>query len=470
MKNLLLFAAALLVLVTSCNKTKKPEMSAKETTLPKELVQLPEWAKNAVIYEINVRQFSNEGTFKAVEKDLPRLKSLGVDILWLMPIHPISKLKRKGGLGSHYAVGDYLKTNPDYGTMDDFKSLVKSAHANGLKIILDWVPNHTGWDNPWITEHPDWYTHVNDTITDPLDEKGKSVGWIDVADLNYGNRHMRKGMIDALNFWVKEAGIDGYRMDVAGFVPDDFWTECINDLKTGKPDIFMLAEWEKPEHFAVGFHACYGWAFHSLIKEVYKGNKTTADIDKHLAHERDTTRGGYSRMNFTNNHDENSWNGTTKELFAHDTARGDAQLCFAVLAATIDGIPMIYNGLESKLNHRLRFFEKDTINWGKYELTDFYQKLFKLKHENVAMFNGGYGSPSRSIANAGEGIYAYIREKDGNQVVIVLNLSPKAAKVNVKDAAIKGEFTELFSGKKEKGEGGLASFDLEAWGYKVFHN
>ncbi|MEO0473195.1 MAG: alpha-amylase family glycosyl hydrolase, partial [Bacteroidota bacterium] len=300
----------------------------------------PKWEKNATIYEVNLRHYTPEGTFASFEAHIPRLKKMGIDVLWFMPIHPVSVKNRKGELGSPYAVADYKDTNPDYGSMEDFKHMLKAIHDAGMYCIIDWVPNHTGWDNPWITEHPDWYTQDEDgNIIDPIDyNTGESWGWTDVADLNYDNAEMRLAMIDAMTFWIKDVGIDGFRVDVAHGVPVDFWAQCADALYKVKP-VFMLAEAEVPAIVNNGAYIVdYGWEMHHLLNEIAKtqganrkdgqklvqGNlvegsgevadpKNALDIDKMLAKKAGEYQKGY-QMQFTSNHDENSWSGTEFDL------------------------------------------------------------------------------------------------------------------------------------------------------------
>ena len=190
------------------------------------------WVESAALYEVFVRDFSATGDFDGLTANLDRVEATGANVIWLMPIHPVGELNRKGTLGSSYSVRDYRAVNPEYGDTADFRELVDAAHDAGLKVILDWVPNHTAWDNAWITEHPDWYTrNAQGQITEPLNEDGTSTGWTDVADLNYGNADMRRAMIDAMRYWLEELDVDGYRVDVAGFVPDDFWRQALPELR-----------------------------------------------------------------------------------------------------------------------------------------------------------------------------------------------------------------------------------------------
>lgn len=416
----------------------------------------PDWAQNATIYEINVRQFSKDGTFAQVAKQLPRLKAMGVDILWLMPIHPIGVKNRKGSLGSYYAVQDYKAVNREFGDLGDFKSLVNKAHELGMYVIIDWVANHSSPDNVWIEEgHLDWYT---------LDSTGNvqpTIGtdWWDVADLNYDNPAMRSEMIKSMKYWLTEANIDGFRCDVAGWVPLDFWVEARNELQTVKP-IFMLAEAEEiPLHEA--FEMTYGWEFHHIMNDVAKGKKDATAIRSFM--ENNKYPGTAYRMNFTSNHDENSWNGTEMERM------GDARFAMAVLASTIDGMPLVYNGQETSLDRRLKFFDKDSIEWKKMDLVPFYTKLLNLHKTNEALWvrDGSNRAQFISTPNQKEQL-VFIRESNGHQVITVLNLSNKKAEFNYQSKLISGEYTELFTGKK-KTLNNSNMVSLGPWGYQVFY-
>lgn len=423
-------------------------------------LEMPDWAKNANIYEVNVRQFSPEGTFKGLDSQLNRLKAMGVDVLWLMPIYPISKEKRKGGVGSHYAVADYTAVNPEYGTLEDFKTLVDHAHTLEMRVILDWVPNHTGWDHPWITEHPDWYTKKNGAITEPLNEDGSSTGWTDVADLDYDNADMRAAMTTALEFWVQETDIDGYRMDVAGFVPYDFWDKLRPQLHKSK-QLFMLAEWETPELFKnKAFDICYGWEFHHLMKKINEGKSSANAIDTLLARERRLYGDGL-KMRFTNNHDENSWNGTERELF------GEQMNTYFVLCAMIDGMPLIYNGQESNLDRRLAFFEKDPIEWKNYGRTGFFRTLLEVKHKHPALWNGKHGGRAERIhSNHDAEVYAFGRRKGGDRVVTILNLSAEPQDVTLRMGKYTGTYTNIFGGAASEFRS-KTRVRLSPWEYRV---
>lgn len=421
-----------------------------------------EWTKDKVIYEVNLRQYSSAGTFGALTDDLPRLKDLGVDILWLMPIHPISEAKRKGTLGSYYAVADYKAVNPEHGTMNDFQELVDKAHAMGMFVILDWVPNHTGWDHNWITAHPEYYTQ-NDAgeIIDPINpETGQSWGWTDVADLNYDNAEMRLAMIDAMRFWITEHNVDGFRCDVAHGVPFDFWTACNDSLRASRSDIFMLAEAEIPAlRNKCGFEATYAWEFKNVMNEIGEGKANANSLDVYLKHDRERFKQGY-HMYFTTNHDENTWEGTVFERL------GDGHKTLAVLAATWDGMPLLYNGQEAPLRKRLEFFEKDVIDWNGYAYTDFYKTLFRLKKSNEATWSGKYGGEPQRVLTANSNVYAYFREKNGDKLLVVLNLSDKAQSIVLSKDGIDGTYRDIF----ENSDQTIVSqqeMDLAPWQYIV---
>jgi glycosidase len=417
----------------------------------------PKWVANATIYEVNVRQFSKEGTFKALEAQLPRLEKMGVDIIWLMPIHPIGEKNRKGTLGSYYAVRDYRAVNPEFGNLDDFKSLVGSAHHLGMKVIIDWVANHTSPDHVWVDQgHQDWYT------LDSLGQLQPTIGtdWWDVADLNYDNLEMRKEMISCMEYWVKEAQIDGYRCDVAGWVPMDFWKDARKALDATSNGVFMLAEAEGNElHDA--FEATYGWEFHHIMNDIAKGKKDAASVHEYFSRLKPHNNGFH--MNFTSNHDENSWNGTEMERM------GDARFAMAVLASTIEGMPLVYNGQETSLDRRLAFFEKDAIDWTKMDLVSFYDKLLHLHQNNAALFAGvGQQNPRFISTSAQKNLLVYVRERGQNQVLVVLNLNASAQQIKFTDTATAGEFQDLFEGKTVKFKSDK-SLQVPAWGYKVYY-
>jgi glycosidase len=381
----------------------------------------------ASIYEVNVRQFSEAGTLEAVTEQLPRLKAMGVDIIWLMPIQPISEVKRKGELGSYYSIADYTAVHPDYGTLEDVKALVAKAHELDQKVILDWVANHTGWDHPWITQHPDWYSkNADGDITDPIDARtGESWGWTDVADLNYDNKALWQGMSEAMQFWLREVDMDGFRCDVAGEVHTEFWNHVRPQLDAIKP-VFMLAEAEKPE-LQQAFDMSYGWEAHHLINAVAKGEKAPKVIDEYMQQRAEKFAPDHQLMMFTTNHDENSWNGTVFERF------GEAHKAAAVLSFTLDGMPLIYSGQESAMDKRLKFFQKDAIDWKDYPLQAFYSDLLTLKDSQPALWSGPDGGKFQALSYQSDQTkaYAFRRVNKDSNLVIAVNLSDEPAKVTL---------------------------------------
>lgn len=392
-------------------------------------VKHPDWSRNAVIYEVNLRQYSEDGKVTSFQKELPRLKDLGVDILWMMPIHPISKQDRKGTLGSYYSVADYTAFNPEFGTIEEFKEMVKDAHDKGMKVILDWVPNHSGRDNKWVTEHPDWYEK------DSLGNMKGVYDWTDVYVFDYSNPEMRKGMIDAMKFWLTEVGIDGFRCDVAGEVPTDFWDEARPQLEAAKPDLFMLAEASKPELQKNGFDMGYNWPMKDLFSAIaatsgqytFKGEDGkikefpethASDINRLLAEQAEEYPKDTYLMNMVTNHDLNSWEGTEFDRLGNLT---DA---FAVLSYTLPGMPMIYTGQETGMNRAFEFFEKDKApQWEpRNEYFTFYKNLNDLKHNQEALAAGVEGGDLVSYETTSPDLFIFSREKDGSKVVVLVNL------------------------------------------------
>ena len=451
-QSLIIILAVVLVgglLLAGCKSKKAGNL------LPVSNVIHPAWSKNAVIYEVNVRQYTPEGTFKAFEEHLPRLKELGVDIIWLMPVHPIGEKNRKGSLGSYYSVQDYVAVNPEYGNMEDFKDLVNIAHSLGMYVILDWVANHTAWDNAWIEDHPDWYTR---------DENGEMIApfdWTDVAELNYDSEAMRLAMIEAMKFWITEAYIDGYRCDVAGEVPVEFWDQARAELDKIK-DVFMLAESEQVEHHENAFDMSYAWELHHLMNDVAKGTKNVKDIDEYFGkHDQKFPEDAY-RMNFITNHDENSWNGTEYERM------GDAVPAFAVLTYTWPGMPMIYTGQEAGFDRRLLFFDKDSVDWADYPLSEFYKKLGQLRKENPALRSGAGGGKMRRLETPGnESVYAFIRKKGENIVLVLTNLSDAPSDYTLNFKGKEKIMKDWFSGDTVQIIADEPMM-LKAWEYRVF--
>lgn len=439
--------AALVLLFTACKEQGTTVNTADNASFP-------EYIKQSNIYEVNVRQYTPEGTFKAFEANLPRLKEMGVDILWFMPITPISKVDRKGELGSYYAVADYTAVNPEFGTLDDWKNLVNKAHELGFKVITDWVANHTGADNRWMQSNPDFFVKKADgTYAFAFD-------WSDTRDLNYMNPLLHDSMINAMKFWLTETKIDGFRCDVAGEVPRNFWQRCIKELKTVKPDIFMLAESDVAWIHDAGFNASYGWDGFAKMKKVANGEASAKVLDTVLQKLDETYPPDYIKMYFTSNHDENSWN---KADYA--TMPGEVHAPFAVLTQTWKNtLPLIYSGQEEPFLDSISFFYKDTISFGKYQRAAFYKTLLALRKSTPALATDA--AFNKLASSNDDAVYAYTREKDGKKVLVVLNLSnkPQTAKLN---SAVAGEAQNVFANKKEHLTDGQ-EFALAPWGYLVY--
>jgi glycosidase len=451
----------LLILITSfaaCKQgTKQSEASTDgpDTTAATAIANTghPAWSLQSNIYEVNLRQYGPNGSFAGFQNELPRLRDMGVEILWFMPITPISKVDRKGPLGSYYAVQNYRQVNPEYGTMEDWKALVAKAHELGFKVITDWVPNHSGADHPWLQSNPDFYVK---------DSTGKVVApfdWTDVRKLNYDNKTLRDSMIASMKFWVTETGIDGFRCDVAGEVPNDFWKQCIDSLRKTK-HVFMLAEADKPELHTAGFDATYAWGPAGVSYGIYSGKTTLAQLQKVLDSVDNLLPADAMRMYFTTNHDENSWNGTEFERF------GPGSKAFAVWTQTMKrSIPLIYSGQEEPNKRRLKFFEKDPIKWGKYEMAPFYKTLLELRKSTPAL--AADASFKKLATGKDDAVYAYAREKNGSKVVVILNLSKKPQQFTITDDALAGNAQSIFGAKHETLSREKA-FNMKPWDYIVY--
>lgn len=424
----------LLALTSSCQSNKKNNtMNQTDKNIEK-----PEfWANNANIYEVNIRQYTPEGTFNAFRKHLPRLEKMGVKILWLMPINPIGEKNRKGSLGSYYAVKDYEQVNPEFGTLDDLRSLINEAHQRGMHVLIDWVANHTAWDNPWAANHPDWYEKDDQgNFKSPFD-------WTDVIQLNYKNPALREAMIKAMKYWVINADIDGFRCDVAGMVPVDFWEEARQQLDAVKP-VFMLAEDEENTALVQkAFDMNYTWKMLHLMNDIAAGKKQASDIWPYFDWNDQTFPANKFRMYFTSNHDENSWNGTALERL------GDAFKAFTVFDYTVPGMPLTYCGQEAGNTKRLRFFEKDTINWQQLPFESLYTRLNELKSQNKSLWSGSQATPLVPLSKgASNQIMAFYREAEGQQVVVILNLSKTPQTYKLESDAVKGAYELFFTHEK----------------------
>lgn len=455
------FLVVLIVgLLFACNgevsiETNPSKIATDYTPKPYIQVQHPDWLKDAVIYQINTRQYSDSGKFTAVQDDLPRLKELGVDILWFMPIQPIGEKNRKGSLGSPYSIQDYTAINPDYGSIDDFKALVDVAHEMGFQVILDWVANHSAWDNSWVADHPDWYTKDADgnMQTPPWTD------WNDVANLDYSEAGLRKAMTEAMVFWVEEIGIDGFRCDVAGFVPLDFWETTRERLEQIKP-IFMLAEWQTRDLHRNAFDASYGWAWKEAMQKIANGEANAGAVSGYYGDMQNIWPENTIRLLYTSNHDQNSWDGLPQDIY------GEAYSAMMALSFVSEGIPMIYNGQEAGSANRLEFFDKDAIVWKDDPKFAEFKHLIELKKTNSALWNGKWGGRTQIIENTkSDHVFSFMRVNGGNNVLAIFNLSDGIQTVALQGESPKGTYADFDGRHRVKIDGG--EMVLQPWQYRI---
>lgn len=433
--------------------------SAETASTPEPYVKIkhPEWTKTAAIYEMNVRQMTEEGTFAAAQEHLPRLKELGVDIIWLMPVHPIGETNRKGSLGSPYAVKDYYGVNPEFGTLEDLKTFVAAAHEQDMKVILDWVGNHTAWDNPLQTEHPEWYDK---------DWKGDFhptpwFDWSDIIDLDYDQLDLRNYMIDAMSYWVREADIDGYRLDTAPMVPLDFWEDARASLDEIK-DVYLLGEGEHRDMHARAFDTSYAWSWAQAVHDIAQGKADAGVLVGYYSQNEAVWPDGAQRMMHVSNHDQNSWEGTQFERM------GDALIPAIVLSVISEGIPMIYSGQEAGNEKRLEFFERDPIVWREHPIGDLYAKLFKLKEDVSALWNAPWGARMIHVPNDNGGdVISFVRQDDNSKVFAAFNFSAKDLDVIFDQTLYHGSYTDFDSGETVDLNADT-KMKMPAWSYRVF--
>jgi glycosidase len=420
----------------------------------------PEWSYSAVLYELNVRQFTEEGTFVAAIERLPFLRSLGVDAIWLMPIYPIGQEGRKGTLGSYYSIRDYMAVNEEFGTEDDFRAFVTAAHALGMKVLLDWVANHTARDARWITERPaEWYER---------DAEGVAVvpwDWTDTAKLNYANHDVWRGQIDAMRYWVEKFGVDGYRCDMAMLVPIEFWQEASEELHRIKSDIFMLAEAEEDNLFDRAFNMSYQWNIHHIMCDIAKGARRVWDLRNAIHSERARYPREAMRMSFTSNHDENSWSGSEQSRFGRAL-----EVMTAMTFLMPSTMPLIYTGQEVGYDHSFEFFERDAIPTSSYvenRTTELYRRLTALKHGEAALAAGERGGEMIEIDNnAKDCIMTFVREVNGSRVVAIMNLSPYVIHADFNTGIYAGMYRDALSGERICLDEHVER-DLQPWSYQI---
>lgn len=418
-----------------------------------------DWINNTNVYEVNVRQYTPEGTFNAFAAALPRLKDMGVETLWFMPITPIAKKNMKGSMGSYYACSDYTAINPEFGNLEDFKQLVKEAQGMGFKVIIDWVANHTGWDHIWTKTNPDFYKH-----DDATNDFKIASGMDDIIELDFNNREMRKAMIDAMRYWITECNIDGFRCDLAFWVTLDFWLEARTELEKTKT-LFWLAESDPVEHadYYKAFDACYTWAWMHKTADFYKGSQDKNILDAVLFQYNNICGPEDIPLWFTSNHDENTWNGTEYEKY------GDMAKALAVFSFTWNGMPMIYSGQELPNMKRLQFFDKDPIAWnGNIELHEFYKTLLTLKKNNPALRAADTSVTTYLLSTtAGNSILAYLRKKEHYEVLTVINFSKQKVSFEINDTNLADKFDNIFTNAEH--DFSLSRFlELEPWDFAVF--
>ena len=420
----------------------------------------PEWSYSAVLYEMNIRQFTTEGTFRAASERLPFLRSIGVDAIWLMPIYPIGEEDRKGSLGSYYSIRDYKGVNPEFGSEADLRDFITKAHALGIKILFDWVANHTARDARWISERPlDWYER---------DSEGRAKvpwDWSDTAKLNYANREVWRGQIDAMRYWVEQFGIDGFRCDMAMLVPIEFWQEASAELHAIKSDIFMLAEAEEDNLFEGAFNMSYQWNIHHIMCDIAKGARRVWDMRNAMHAERQRYPREAMRLSFTSNHDENSWSGSEQSRFGRAL-----EVMTAMTFLMPSTMPLIYTGQEVGYDHSFAFFDRDPIPEELYKegyATELYRRLADLKHSQRALDSGQRGGDVIEIENnAKDCMMTFVREVDGSRVVAIVNLSPYTIHADFRTGIYAGEYRDAISGERVILDEHVER-DIAPWHYQI---
>jgi len=420
-------------------------------------IQHPEWSRDAVIYQVNTRQFTPEGTFAAAQQQLPRLKELGVDILWLMPVQEIGLKNRKGSLGSPYSIRDYKSVNAEFGDLVSLKRFVDAAHGLGMHVILDWVANHTAWDNPLVEEHPDWFRrNFAGEFHSP-----SWTDWSDVIQLDYSHPGLRRYMADAMRWWVAEVGMDGFRCDVAGFVPLDFWNQVRADLDQVRP-VFMLAEWDTRDLHAKAFDMTYAWSWNDALHRIASGKADVNALNSYHYRDENSWPHDAMRMLFVSNHDKNAWEGTQFERF------GDALENAIVLSVVSKGMPLIYNGQEAGNTKRLDFFERDPIEWREHPVGDLYRRLIALKKAHSALWNGRWGAAMEQVVNSEPArVFSFVRQDENDKVFGVFNFSGEPVTVSFSGALPHGSYREFNNGDPVAIGGGF-ELQLPAWSNRVF--
>ena len=420
-------------------------------------VAQPAWSENAVIYQVNTRQFSAEGNFQGVIKGLEHIKALGADIIYLMPVQPIGIKNRKGALGSPYSVKDYFAINPEFGDENSFAALVSEIHRLDMKVILDWVANHSAWDNPFTVSHPDWYAKDYQGNFRP----SPWWDWEDIIEFDYSVPALRRYMTEAMCYWVERFDIDGFRCDVAGYVPNDFWAQARAALDAIKP-IFMLAEWENRDLHEQAFNMTYAWSWNEAMHDIAQGRAPLDRLRKYYSwNERSWPESAY-RMTFVSNHDKNAWDGTQHEQF------GQALEAAIVLSVTGEGMPLIHNGQEAGENKRLAFFERDPIDWQDHAIGDLYRELISLKKRVKALWNGKAGATMLQVnSNDLKRVFSYVRMQGNEKILVVLNLSPDTVSPTFDAGLYNGQYRDVLNRQDIVLDAAQPPI-LAPWAYRVY--
>jgi alpha-amylase len=424
-----------------------------------EVFKQPDWMSGTNIYEVNLRQYTPEGTIKAFMKHLPRLHDMGVDVVWFMPVTPISHKNRKGTLGSYYACSSYVDVNPEFGTLNEFKEMVRTIQSMGMKVIIDWVANHTGWDHEWTKTNPDFYTKNEHGHFKPPVES-----WEDVIHLNYMNGDLWKAMIAAMEFWVTECDIDGFRCDMAALVPLDFWAAARRHIDRHKT-LFWLGEFDQwgEEAFGNVFDASYTWHWMHVAQEFYRHKWKLGSLDAALTGYQHKKPHRHLRTFFTTNHDENSWNGTEYEKY------GQMALPLAVFSCLWKGIPLLYSGQEQPNHKRLLFFDKDLIEWkGKPALHEFYKRLLSFRKTHPVFQNHPHKVITWRIGTSQHNnVFSFVRTDLTHSVIVLLNFSEHRVRFRIEDTRLKGEYKDLYTDRPVS----LKDIHgLDPWGYMVLYS
>lgn len=426
-----------------------------------DLLSSPDWAKDATIYEVNLRQYTEEGTFKSFLPHIPRLKDMGVDILLFMPIYPIDH-SYASELGNNFAVQDYTAVNEkEHGTLAEFKEVVTEIHRSDMKIILEFMPNYTGWDHAWITEHPEYYARDSEykIVKFFRENRKRPLNGADLAELDFDKMELRKAMTAEIKWWLTEHDIDGFKFDFAYEAPNEFWDTCIKELMQTKK-VFLLADTEKPYlRNKAGFSADYGMSLYYIMDDIAQGKGNAGDIINWYKESRRNYQKGYHVL-YTSNNDKNKWRGTEFDRFEL------GHKAFAILCGTLEGMPLVYSGQEEPLRKRLKNLKKDPIGFKNYAYADFYRTLLNLKKKNQALWNGQAGGEATFWNTNNEDVIAYSREKNGNIIFVVINLCSKQQTVDLSTVGLEGAYNNVFSSSTTS-LSSKSKFNLQPWDYLV---